>query len=76
MIARLRGRVAGRSGAGLIVEVGGVGYLVHAAPSVQRLGSGEVTIEVHTIVREDALQLYGFATSEERELFELLLGVS
>jgi Holliday junction DNA helicase RuvA len=76
MIARLRGRVAGRSGAGLIVEVGGVGYLVHAAPSVQRLGTGEVTIEVHTIVREDALQLYGFATSEERELFELLLGVS
>ncbi len=76
MIARLRGRVAGRSGAGLIVDVGGVGYLVHAAPSVQRLGTGEVTIEVHTIVREDALQLYGFATSEERELFELLLGVS
>jgi holliday junction DNA helicase RuvA len=76
MIARLRGRVAGRSGSGLIVDVGGVGYLVHAAPSVQRLGTGEVTIEVHTIVREDALQLYGFATSEERELFELLLGVS
>jgi Holliday junction DNA helicase RuvA len=76
MIARLRGRIAGRSGAGLIVDVNGVGYLVHAAPSVQRLGTGDLTIEVHTIVREDALQLYGFATSEERELFELLLGVS
>jgi holliday junction DNA helicase RuvA len=76
MIARLRGRIAGRSGAGLIVDVNGVGYLVHSSPSVQRLGSGEITIEVHTIVREDALQLYGFATSEERELFELLLGVS
>jgi holliday junction DNA helicase RuvA len=76
MIARLRGRVAGRAGGGLIVDVHGVGYLVHAAPSVQRLGGGEITIEIHTIVREDALQLYGFATAEERELFELLLGVS
>ena len=76
MIARLRGRVAGRAGAGLIVDVQGVGYLVNATPSVHRLGDGEVTIEIHTIVREDALQLYGFATAEERELFELLLGVS
>jgi holliday junction DNA helicase RuvA len=76
MIARLRGRIAGRAGAGLIVDVNGVGYLVHATPTVQRLGGGEITLEIHTIVREDALQLYGFATGEERELFELLLGVS
>ena len=76
MIARLRGRVAGRAGPGLILDGNGVGYLVHAAPAVQRLGGGEITIEIHTIVREDALQLYGFATAEERELFELLLGVS
>jgi Holliday junction DNA helicase RuvA len=76
MIARLRGRISGRAGSGLIVDVGGVGYLVNATPSVSRLGDGEVTIEVHTVVREDALQLYGFATSDERELFELLLGVS
>src|SRR6266702_3320196 len=76
MIARLRGRIAGRAGTALIVDVNGVGYLVHATPSAQRLADGEVTIEIHTIVREDALQLYGFATAEERELFELLLGVS
>jgi holliday junction DNA helicase RuvA len=76
MIARLRGRVAGRAGTGLIVDVNGVGYLVAATPSVHRLGDGEITIEIHTVVREDALALYGFATSEERELFELLLGVS
>ncbi|MGH3001135.1 MAG: Holliday junction branch migration protein RuvA [Gaiellaceae bacterium] len=76
MIARLRGRIAGRAGAGLIVDVNGVGYLVHATPSVQRLGGQEIAIEIHTIVREDALQLYGFATAAERELFELLLGVS
>jgi holliday junction DNA helicase RuvA len=76
MIARLRGRIAGRAGQGLVVDVNGVGYLVSATPSVQRLGDGEVTIEIHTVVREDTLALFGFATAEERELFELLLGVS
>ncbi len=76
MIARLRGTVAGRSGASLIVDVNGVGYLVAATPSVHRLGTGEIIVEIHTVVREDALQLYGFATAEERELFELLLGVN
>jgi Holliday junction DNA helicase RuvA len=76
VIARLRGRVAGRAGPGLIIDVNGVGYLVHAAPSVHRLGAGEITVEIHTIVREDALQLYGFGNSDERQVFELLLGVS
>lgn len=76
MIARLRGRIAGRVGQALIVDVGGVGYLVNATPSVHRLGDGEVTVEIHTVVREDALQLFGFATADERELFELLLGVN
>ncbi|MFL5954006.1 MAG: Holliday junction branch migration protein RuvA [Gaiellaceae bacterium] len=81
MIARLRGRVAGRAGAALVVDVNGVGYLVHATPSVHRLDGGvsedhEITVEIHTVVREDALQLFGFASAEERELFELLLGVN
>jgi Holliday junction DNA helicase RuvA len=76
MIARLRGRMTSRAGGAVVVDVQGVGYLVHAAPSVHRLGDGEVTIEIYTVVREDALQLYGFATADERELFELLLGVN
>jgi len=76
VIARLRGQISGRAGSARIVDVNGVGYLVNATPSVHRLGDGEVTIEVHTVVREDALQLYGFATADERELFELLLGVN
>jgi Holliday junction DNA helicase RuvA len=76
VIARLRGRVAGRSGGALVVDVNGVGYLVHATPSVHRLGDGEIAVEIHTVVREDALQLYGFASADERELFELLLGVN
>ena len=76
MIARLRGRVAARQGQALVVDVNGVGYLVSATPSATRLGDGEIVLEIHTVVREDALQLYGFASAEERELFELLLGVN
>jgi Holliday junction DNA helicase RuvA len=76
VIARLRGRIVGRAGQALVVDVNGVGYLVNATPSVHRLGDGEIVVEIHTVVREDALQLYGFATADERELFELLLGVN
>ena len=76
MIARLRGTVAARSPAGLLIDVGGVGYLVAATPRVTGRVGEEVTVEIHTHVREDALQLYGFASTDERDLFELLLGVS
>jgi Holliday junction DNA helicase RuvA len=75
MIARLRGSVVERAGASMVVDVNGVGYLVAATPSAHRLGD-DVALHVYTVVREDALQLFGFATAEERELFVLLLGVS
>jgi holliday junction DNA helicase RuvA len=63
---------------GLVVDVGGVGYLVQATPSVLRRaeGANEVELETYLHVREDALQLYGFAEPAERELFEQLLSVS
>ena len=78
MIARLRGRPAGRSADGLVLDVNGVGYLVAATPSVLRRAApgAEVTVETYLHVREDALQLYGFADAEERELFVHLLTVS
>ena len=78
MIARLRGMPAGRTPDGLILDVNGVGYLVHATPSALRRADGgaELTVETYMHVREDALQLYGFADLEERELFEQLLSVS
>jgi Holliday junction DNA helicase RuvA len=59
-----------------VIDVGGVGYLVAVTPRVTARVGQETTVEVHTVVREDALQLYGFASADERELFELLLGVS
>ena len=78
MIARLRGRLAGRRPDGIVLDVAGVGYLVHATPSVLRGAEpgGELVVETHLHVREDALQLYGFADAAERELFVQLLSVS
>jgi len=78
VISRLRGTPAGRGLDGLVVDVGGVGYLVSATPSVlgRAEGSAEITVETYLHVREDALQLYGFADAAERSLFVQLLGVS
>ena len=82
MIGSLRGTVLDRSlrsehQAELLVEVAGVGYrAVVPAGSLAQLGElgSQVFLHVHTHVREDALTLYGFATRDERECFELLLG--
>jgi Holliday junction DNA helicase RuvA len=77
MIARLRGKPVGRGAEGLILDVNGVGYLVHATPRALAKSDGaELTVETYLHVREDALSLYGFADSEERELFIQLLSVS
>jgi len=76
VISRLRGTVAARTATGVVVDVGGVGYLVAATPRVAARVGEETTVETYLHVRDDALQLYGFASADERELFELLLGVS
>jgi len=78
MIARLRGKPAANTPEGLVLDVGGVGYLVHATPAAVRKGDAadEITVETYLHVREDALQLYGFADRSERELFIQLLAVS
>ena len=78
MIARLRGRPVASTPEGLVLDVGGVGYLVAATPSAVRRadGANEVTVETYLHVREDAMQLYGFADRAERELFVQLLTVN
>lgn len=79
MIASLRGRVAKVGPGSVVLEVGGIGYGLAATASACRLASdaeAEITLVTHLHVREDALQLFGFAAAGERELFELLLGVS
>jgi Holliday junction DNA helicase RuvA len=79
MIAQLRGTLADKRPNQLIVEVGGVGYLVNIPLSTFYALGGlreEVVLLVHTHVREDSLALYGFLTAREKHLFEMLLSAS
>ena len=79
MIAFLRGRVVDKQPNRVIVDIHGVGYDVHVPLSTfYEIGDegADVALRVHTHVREDALQLYGFLTELERQLFERLIGIS
>jgi holliday junction DNA helicase RuvA len=79
MIAHLAGSLAHKSPDHLIVDVQGVGYQVFVSLNTfYRLPEpgDRVQLLIHTHVREDALQLFGFADRAEKELFTLLLGVS
>ena len=79
MIGLLRGRLLEKRPNQVILDVGGVGYLVAVPLSTfAALGElhAEVTLLIHTHVREDALALYGFLSAREKHLFELLLGAS
>ena len=79
MIGWLRGRVIAEEPTGaLVVDVGGVGYEVNAplgAAGRAHTVNGELELFVHTHVREDALDLFGFATELDRRIFRLLLGI-
>ena len=79
MIGRLTGRLAAKAPDQVLLDVGGVGYLVHIPlstfyelPEIESPSS----LWIHTHVREDTLALYGFQTERERSLFLLLLGVA
>jgi Holliday junction DNA helicase RuvA len=79
MIGALRGTVWRKLDSAALIDCGGVGYLVTmSAHALQRLGpSGSAAeLEVHTHVREDALVLFGFVDTYEKDVFELLLSVS
>ena len=78
MIAFVRGEVISRLAGEVVIEASGVGYRM--AVSTETLNSvpaagATVMLHAHMVVRDDALQLYGFATEEERDLFLLLIGV-
>ena len=79
MIGFLRGRIADKQPNRLIVDVQGVGYDVHV-PLSTFYDAGEagadISLRIYTHVREDALQLYGFLTELEQQLFERLIGIS
>lgn len=74
MIAHLTGSVAAVAPEGAVIEVGGVGLLVQCTPGTLaglRLGE-RARVATSLVVREDSLALYGFATDDERNTFELL----
>jgi Holliday junction DNA helicase RuvA len=79
MISRLEGVLAHKQPDQVVLDVNGVGYEVRI-PLTTFLGLPDagktVALRIHTYVREDAFQLYGFEADTERELFRLLLGIS
>ncbi len=79
MIVSVRGRLREKKPAHVWIDVGGVGYGIHVSLSTfEVLPAPDREVELLTVpvVREDSHQLYGFATAEERRLFELLITVS
>lgn len=75
MIAWLKGRVVDRGPARVVLDVNGVGYALHVTlHNAWALGQ-DVELFVHTHVRDDAIQLFGFKDGDERTFFHLLLGV-
>jgi len=81
MIGYLQGRLIRSAPERLLLDVGGVGYEIHIPLStfyeLERSGEdGLVALHIHTHVREDTLELYGFWTEREKELFERLIAVS
>ena len=79
MIGQLRGKLAEKRPNSVLVDVGGVGYVVAVSLSTYAaLGElhTDVTLLIHTHVREDALALYGFISAREKQLFEMLISAS
>ena len=79
MIAHLSGKLLLKGATSVVIDIGGVGYEVtiplSTAYELGETGS-DVSLRIYTHVREEALQLYGFQTGRERELFTLLISVS
>jgi Holliday junction DNA helicase RuvA len=79
MIGWLRGKVRGRTDTVVLLDVGGVGYEVHAdRQTMLAVGpdGADVALHVRTVVREDAITLFGFADAVARDAFDSLTGVS
>lgn len=79
MISLIRGKIISRHGdEATILTSGGVGYRVKASPAAlaECLVGGDIQVETYLVVREDALELFGFASAAEKELFKSFLTVS
>lgn len=76
MIRRLTGTIVEASDTTAVIDVGGIGYLVHTITlGTQLAEANSITLKVHHVVRENAQELYGFTSDEELEVFEMLLSL-
>lgn len=75
MIGRIRGEIIERTATTIVVDVSGVGYVLTVAKRGAFPLGATISVHVHTHVREDALQLFGFASALDRDVFDLLIGV-
>ncbi len=77
MIGYLEGEIKWKTGNKVIITSGGTGYLVFVSDLINLPDpGGEIELFIYTYVREDTLDLYGFNSMKERELFDILLSVS
>lgn len=77
MIAQLSGKLVHKTPTQSVVDCNGVGYeILHSPFTAEKLQGESVSVFIHTHVREDALQLFGFSSQDERHLFKELLKVS
>ena len=78
MITHIRGRLVEKSPTAVVIDCNGVGYFIHISlHTFSQLKDDEsIKLLTHLQIKEDAHQLYGFATSMEREIFRLLISVS
>jgi Holliday junction DNA helicase RuvA len=78
LIGHLKGKVHRAGTDFVVVDVGGVGYMVSVSTTTRQkvpAPGGDLELDIHTHVREDQLNLYGFASVEELDLFEMLIQV-
>jgi len=79
VIAHLKGKLIEKNPAHVVIDVNGVGYEVFiplTTLSALPARGGDVSIDIHTHVREDIIALYGFSTRRERSIFEKLMSIS
>jgi len=78
MISKIKGKIEYTRTKFVVVDVNGIGYKVYVTPYTLGKIAGKNTVEffTHTYVREDTMDLYGFITLEELEMFELLISIS
>lgn len=76
MISKIEGIVSDNNEKFIVVNIGGIGFKVYCTTEAKEIAKEKVSLFTHLVVKEDALDLYGFLTKEELNFFELLISIS